>query len=286
MHSIPIVPAGVRVGRAPDNDLVLSDVQVSWGHAEFWAAGGIVYVRDRGSTNGTFLNGWPCRIPMPVRPSDEIRLGTSVELRVENAGHVAATVVTNWLVEDVMRGVRLPFADALPGLECPGPDGSLKMEGREISVGEIFEVSGRQFRVAAAEGLPVPTAGAESGGWPYRLYASLDGPTGPEAVIEHRLSAKRCEIRAVNRAVMLYILARRVVEDHRRHVSRAEAGWCTDDDVVMGIWGREGASMDTNGLHVLIHRVRRDIETAGLDPAFLEKRQRALRIALVDVTAQ
>ncbi|HXJ65725.1 MAG TPA: FHA domain-containing protein, partial [Actinomycetota bacterium] len=53
-------PAGQRVsiGRAPDNDIVLSDLTVSGHHAllERTPDGSFV-LTDRGSSNGTFVNG-------------------------------------------------------------------------------------------------------------------------------------------------------------------------------------------------------------------------------------
>jgi DNA-binding NtrC family response regulator len=47
----------VRIGKAPDNDLVLSDHAVSRYHCEIVRAQGGFLVRDLGSTNGTLLDG-------------------------------------------------------------------------------------------------------------------------------------------------------------------------------------------------------------------------------------
>ncbi|MFG2295815.1 FHA domain-containing protein [Streptomyces sp. NPDC048603] len=50
--------AAVRIGRAPDNDLVLEDLVISRRHAEFRAlADGTYEIADLGSHNGTYLNG-------------------------------------------------------------------------------------------------------------------------------------------------------------------------------------------------------------------------------------
>lgn len=48
---------GQTLGRAPSNDWVISDVSVSGGHARFALDGGVLSVRDLGSTNGTWVNG-------------------------------------------------------------------------------------------------------------------------------------------------------------------------------------------------------------------------------------
>jgi hypothetical protein len=276
--------AGLRVGRAPDNDLVLADPEISWGHAEFWASEGRVYVRDRGSSNGTFVNGWRVRVPLAVAEADEVRLGSRLLLRVEGAEGVTTQAGPGWLAEDLEKGVLIPVTDAVPGIDPPDESGTIEFPpGTRVAAGSPFRVEGRAFRLVAASGVPVPTASPSGGGWPYRLAVTLDGATGPEATLEHRTQPRKCKITAENRAVLLYVLARQAIDDRRQSRPADQVGWCDDQDVVSGIWGREGATMDVNGLHVLIHRVRRDIEAAGFDPSFLEKRRRGIRISLVDV---
>ncbi|MFJ3973569.1 FHA domain-containing protein [Streptomyces sp. NPDC090021] len=50
----------MRIGRALENDLVVSDLQVSRHHAEFHSMpGGRFEIRDLGSHNGTYVNGQP-----------------------------------------------------------------------------------------------------------------------------------------------------------------------------------------------------------------------------------
>ncbi|MEU5364308.1 FHA domain-containing protein [Streptomyces sp. NPDC005925] len=50
----------MRIGRALENDLVVSDLQVSRNHAEFHATpDGRLEIRDLGSHNGTYVNGQP-----------------------------------------------------------------------------------------------------------------------------------------------------------------------------------------------------------------------------------
>ena len=70
----------MRIGRALDNELVVSDLQVSRHHAEFHATpDGRYEIRDLGSHNGTYVNGLP--IPkggrQAVGPNDIIGVGHS-----------------------------------------------------------------------------------------------------------------------------------------------------------------------------------------------------------------
>ncbi|WP_370409718.1 FHA domain-containing protein [Streptomyces fradiae] len=54
----PLPTRSIRIGRAPDNDLVVDDLTVSRRHAELRAApDGTYWIQDLGSHNGTFLNG-------------------------------------------------------------------------------------------------------------------------------------------------------------------------------------------------------------------------------------
>ncbi|MBQ1123908.1 FHA domain-containing protein [Streptomyces sp. A73] len=70
----------MRIGRALENELVVSDLQVSRHHAEFRASpDGRAEIRDLGSHNGTYVNGQP--IPksgtVAITPQDIVGIGHS-----------------------------------------------------------------------------------------------------------------------------------------------------------------------------------------------------------------
>jgi transcriptional regulator with GAF, ATPase, and Fis domain len=69
----------VRVGKAPDNDLVISDETVSRHHCEISRTTGGIRVRDLGSTNGTFVE--RARISDAITPvGSVVRISDRVEL--------------------------------------------------------------------------------------------------------------------------------------------------------------------------------------------------------------
>lgn len=72
--------AKIRIGRAPDNDIVIAAPTVSGHHCELIPqADGSYLLQDLGSTNGTFVNG--ARISQQrVRPQDNVMLAGRVKL--------------------------------------------------------------------------------------------------------------------------------------------------------------------------------------------------------------
>ncbi|MFG2298121.1 FHA domain-containing protein [Streptomyces sp. NPDC048603] len=69
----------MRIGRALDNELVVSDLQVSRHHAEFRATGGRFEIHDLGSHNGTYVNGQalPKSGSAQLGPNDIVGVGHS-----------------------------------------------------------------------------------------------------------------------------------------------------------------------------------------------------------------
>ncbi len=67
----------LTIGRAPDLELTLPDPEVSRRHARLETHGKVVYLRDLGSSNGTFLNGRRISSAIEIRPGDAMDIGTT-----------------------------------------------------------------------------------------------------------------------------------------------------------------------------------------------------------------
>jgi len=78
-----ILPDGTwTVGRGQQNHIVIHDSSVSVDHGELLVYGGEVIVRERGSRNGTFVNGDRVREQSGVNHGQRLRFGR-VEFRLE-----------------------------------------------------------------------------------------------------------------------------------------------------------------------------------------------------------
>lgn len=67
-----------RIGRGSGNDIVLQDNQASRQHAEVSQQGEQYFVRDLGSTNGTFVDGERVTGPRLLQPGDQIQIGETI----------------------------------------------------------------------------------------------------------------------------------------------------------------------------------------------------------------
>ena len=301
-----VEPTERLLGRAPGNHVVLPEATVSSRHAAIWVEAGRAWLRDTGSRNGTFVNDQRIRGPVELRDGDRIRLGMSTDLvvRGEVAPGAGRRTPLLWLVEDVDSGVRFPlhggrfYAGSGPNNhlhveDAGGHDVALRVDADgeatlsnldgdvSIELGQVFPVGSRKFRLIQVPATYTPTIESEPVRFPYKLSVTLEGVAGPEAHIEDTQSGLKHTISAENRAVLLFVLARRLADAGAD--APEEDTWCADEDVARDIWGKRGSS-DANSLHVLVHRLRKELKKAGFDPWFIEKRRKAIRIALTDVS--
>ena len=73
----PGAGAMFTIGRRSDCDLRIADLSVSRLHAQLDRTEDGWLLSDLGSHNGTRLNGWRVREPVPVRPGDVVQFGSA-----------------------------------------------------------------------------------------------------------------------------------------------------------------------------------------------------------------
>ncbi|MBW2255106.1 MAG: FHA domain-containing protein [Deltaproteobacteria bacterium] len=299
-HTHRVVRHSVQIGRLPANDLVINDPMVSKHHAVVWRDGDTLQVRDLGSRNGTLLNGERLQGTATVNPGDRIQLGPDTVLMVqaeEVAGSHAPAPI--YLLEDLASGVCVPIGSdrfpIRPAEEGEEPATLLVFENGEVWVGhgtedrplevdEPFEVAGRKLCLREGDALAGATASPVSERYPYALVATLDGATGPEATLRDQRADRVHRVLAANRAILLYLLARKWASDNESGLKGSDLGWVADSEVLTGIWGR--GARDENKLHVLVYRLRSEVKGAGFDPWFVEKRRRYIRARLLDARVE
>src|SRR5215470_10486813 len=79
--TFPLLPL-TSLGRAPTNTITLNDTFASGEHALVTLRGGQWWLEDRGSSNGTLLNGYRIEEPVVISTGDVIGVG-QVELKLE-----------------------------------------------------------------------------------------------------------------------------------------------------------------------------------------------------------
>ena len=285
------------IGRDASNDVVLVDETVSNRHASVWVQDGEIWVEDFKSTNGTSLNGARVTAPAKAKTGDIVEVGRK-GTRFSLVGELQETFAFP-VIEDVSVGLKQAIRQ---DRFVVGPDPSadrrvdadeaatllvystgeiwLDFSGtcEEIASGHEFTVGAHRFRVTFGTNAREATRNVRVTEARCTLKVTLDGPTGPEAIVSDDGAGRSHVIRAENRATLLYVLARKFEHDTRQSLPGEIAGWCTDDEVVVGVWGRSAIDNPTNSLHVLLNRVRAELKQAGIDPWFVEKRRGHVRV--------
>jgi len=77
----PLLPL-TSIGRAPTNTITLNDTFASGEHALLTLRGGQWWLEDRGSSNGTLLNGYTVEEPTVISAGDVVGVGR-VDLKIE-----------------------------------------------------------------------------------------------------------------------------------------------------------------------------------------------------------
>ncbi len=214
-HSVSISKRPFSIGRGPGNDLVVPDGMVSWEHIKVWSDRGLVWCSDAGSTNGTYVNGEKISGTVQIKVGDRITVGNKLSLMVQSHGSevIGPQLSRSIALEEIATGLQHPFrstrfiigraGDAdlrIPSakpyhVECAihGPDEIwmlIDTEDRQLELGSEFEVASMRFRLVEVDIPRAATLQPLRDRFPYRLTATLDGPTGPMSELENLNNGK------------------------------------------------------------------------------------------------
>jgi len=157
----------------------------------------------------------------------------------------------------------------------------LVIDGAEVGQASAVPAD-KQVQLADSIALIVKAAEAVAPSvHPYRLTVDLQATTGPEATLEDLETGRVCTIRSNNRVSVLYLLAKQLI-DQGGDAEAKERGWCQDQEIACGVWGRNWQKQIKSHLHVLVHRIRKDIKSAGLDPWCIEKKRCHTRATVLE----
>lgn len=276
------------IGRSPAAQVVLRDAEVSWMHAMVWAERGWLWVRDISSTNGTLLDGRRLKEAALVEKECLLQVGSTLLVLRPAASSLPRAVPQRLWMEDLSSGLRFPvtaaphaFTGGAVSIACH-PDGRVILSSGAspteaeavVGVGETFAVGGRRYRLLDDQlADPQPTDFTREQGFPYSLQEG-----GPGTLVLADLSSgQQHTFSSARRAEILRLLGERLLLDRAQKRAPSQQGWCDDDTLGTHIWGR-GWVEGSNRLNVIVHRIRRELETGGFDHTCLEKRRGGLRL--------
>ncbi len=288
VRALEVGERGLHIGRARTADICLVDTTVSKDHARVWAEGGHVYLRDLASRNGSFLNERRIHGQVQVQDKDRIRLGEGTHLQVRVTGSL--DVGTELELVDLDAGVRQPltFGDnAFDGFVVRvSRDGSCALvtptSEKAIDIDLPFELGGLHLLISGPEAGEPATREVDHTLMPYRIEASLNGASGPEArIVDLRRPDREVRIASATQAEVLYVLAQRLEVEQRS--AMPEPGWIGNSDLRLAVWGRQAERLHRSRLPVVLHRIRKVLEEGGLDSDCVARRRGATRLAIAEV---
>lgn len=138
----------IKIGRAPQNEVIIHSILVSRNHCELYKVGETWKIKDLNSTNGTFYNGRKLTQEIPITNEDIISIGNYIILlrkKVENLNAIWAENISkayqgHRVVQSMHLELRKSTFTAIMGPSGCGKSTLLKMLNGtvEASQGKIF----------------------------------------------------------------------------------------------------------------------------------------------------
>lgn len=296
----------LRLGRAPDNDVVIDDEAISGHHALIWLRDGEPWVEDLRSRNGTFIDGERLTGARVAKVGAQVMLGLSTRLVVQRGPDSEAPAETPWVLEDLGSGL-------FHGLDQPrlrvGTSAAcdLRLEGegdeevalyldaggeawlddgetaRALAEGEVFTVAGGSFRLHRPSQETPPTAQIAEETVRCALRVRMRGAEGPSAALFDPDRNARYDVYGETRVALLHALGRQILTDRAARAPAPLVGWVGDEEIIAAIWGRMPIQDPQNSLAVLVLRARKDLKAAGFDPWLIERRRGRTRLRVGEV---
>jgi len=285
VYARPLGLEPVRIGRAATNDVLVRTGRVSGHHLIVWLQDGQLWVEDLGSRNGTRVDGAALEGRQPIPASAVVDLAGAVQLRFVDEPDDA--LGDTFVLEEEGTSIQHPLRrDRV----LVGPDAAIRCEasatllvhptgvllGRdgateELEVDRPFELGGRRFVVRRAPLAATETDLVVTVDYPYLVAGDVD-----EVVVSDPGRGREASFTGEARAALVYVLGAHWRDDHDRDPS--QRGWLALDDVATRVWGRRAHDHDPNNLHVLVHRARKTLSRANLDPWCLDSKRGSLRL--------
>lgn len=276
-----------RIGRAPDNNLVMKNPNISSYHAMlFWEEDQLV-LHDLGSKNGTQVNGKFVSKATILNNDDHLVLGQSISCYLQilkKPRHV------QYAIEVVGTNIVFPLLDKKTSI-CDGYFVDWDEESqfvqilneKECEVGILNVEESRtlvscEIRLKQLSQALNATVKKEQS-YPYSA-SIIEHPLFPIVEITEEDTGKKLRFYHNNRAKLLFTL----VCEKQQSDQTDHDGWVDDSQLRQSIWGEEGKNSRTNNFNVLIHRVREDLFTAGFNGHCLEKKKGYTRLSVTRVT--
>ncbi len=137
--------------------------------------------------------------------------------------------------------------------------------------------------------LSLPGASTWVERFPYALVTELHADCLPFALVQHSETGARHRIQGGAAATLMYLLARKHLEDEAAGCDDIDTGWVDSYELLEGIWGLEGDDAQER-IDRLVRLIHRELHQAGFDPGILEQCRGCYRVRadhiLVDGSSQ
>lgn len=277
-YSVPLSDKIIRIGRAVDNDIILSSATVSSYHAIMYLRKEECYIEDLQSKNGTLVDNHRISKPTPIQDNMTVQFGTDDYIQF-----IPTTTPKRDLPALYCEELACFFSIAQPILL---PDLQLTLSWDEekqaalvttaveeeqvwiylhqapLLIGSYHFQLQQPLSLSRTQSTPIAT---------WRYTPSIIEEKGQQIfVLIDDETEQMVTITQKTRVVLLQYLVSQQANQNN--------GWVKDSVLRKLIWGNK--RFHTNSLNVLLHRIRAMVQEGGLNPCCIEKKYGHTRLVL------